>query len=87
MVELLKQDQFMPMTMADQVMVLFAATQGLIDDIPVESVKKFEQEFLRYMNDRKADIKKELGEKKAIDDALKAKLISAVEDFKKGFQA
>ena len=45
-----------------------------------------EQEFLRYMNDRKADIKKELGEKKAIDDALKAKLISAVEDFKKGFQ-
>ena len=87
MVELLKQDQFVPMTMVDQVMVLFAATQGFIDDIPVESVKKFEQEFLRYMNDRKADIKKELGEKKAIDDALKAKLISAVEDFKKGFQA
>ena len=87
MVELLKQDQFVPMTMVDQVMVLFAATQGFIDDIPVESVKKFEQEFLRYMNDRKADIKQELGEKKAIDDALKAKLISAVEDFKKGFQA
>ena len=87
MVELLKQDQFVPMTMIDQVMVLFAATQGFIDDIPVESVKKFEQEFLRYMNDRKPDVKKELGEKKAIDDALKAKLISAVEDFKKGFQA
>ncbi len=87
MVELLKQDQYVPMTMVDQVMVLFAATQGFIDDIPVESVKKFEQEFLRYINDRKADIKKEIGEKKAIDDALKAKLISAVEDFKKGFQA
>ena len=75
------------MTMIDQVMVLFAATQGFIDDIPVESVKKFEQEFLRYINDRKPDIKKELGEKKAIDDALKVKLILAVEDFKKGFQA
>ncbi|MCG2709271.1 MAG: F0F1 ATP synthase subunit alpha [Thermodesulfovibrionales bacterium] len=87
MVELLKQDQFVPMTMVDQVMVLFAATQGFIDDIPVESVNKFEQEFLRYINDRKADIKKELGEKKAIDDALKARLIAAVEDFKKGFQA
>ncbi|MDP1758955.1 MAG: F0F1 ATP synthase subunit alpha [Thermodesulfovibrionales bacterium] len=86
MVELLKQDQFVPMTMIDQVLVLFAATQGFIDDIPVESVKKFEQEFLRYMNDRKPDVKKELGEKKAIDDALKTKLISAVEDFKKGFQ-
>lgn len=87
MVELLKQDQFVPMTMVDQVMVLFAATQGFIDNIPVESVKKFEQEFLRYINDRKPDIKQELGEKKAIDDALKAKLIASVEDFKKGFQA
>jgi len=87
MVELLKQDQFVPMTMTEQVLVLFAATQGFIDDIPVESVKKFEQEFLRYINDRQADIKKELGEKKAIDDALKAKLIAVVEDFKKGFQA
>ncbi|MBI5204646.1 MAG: F0F1 ATP synthase subunit alpha [Nitrospirae bacterium] len=87
MVELLKQDQFVPMTMVDQVMVLFAATQGFIDDIPVESVKKFEQEFLRYMNDRKADVKKELGEKKAVDDTLKPKLTQAVEEFKKGFQA
>ena len=86
MVELLKQDQFVPMTMVDQVMVLFAATQGFIDDIPVESVKKFEQEFLRYMNDRKADVKKELGEKKAVDDTLKPKLTQAVEEFKKGFQ-
>ena len=87
MVELLKQDQFVPMTMVDQVMVLFAATQGFIDDIPVESVKKFEQEFLRYMNDRKADVKKELGEKKAVDDTLKPKLTQAVEEFKQGFQA
>jgi F-type H+-transporting ATPase subunit alpha len=87
MVELLKQDQFLPMTMVDQVAVLFAATQGYIDDIPVEAVKKFEAEFTRYMNDRKPEIKKELGEKKAIDDDLKAKLIAAIEDFKRGFQA
>jgi F-type H+-transporting ATPase subunit alpha len=87
MVELLKQDQYVPMTMVEQVAVLFAATQGYIDDIPVESVKKFEVEFLRFMKDRKADVLKELGEKKAIDDDLKAKLIQAIEDFKKGFQA
>ena len=87
MVELLKQGQYVPMKMVDQVMVLFAATQGFIDDIPVEAVKKFEEEFLRYMSDRKADIKKELEEKKALDDDLKAKLKTAVEDFKKGFQA
>jgi len=86
MVELLKQDQYVPMTMVEQVAVLFAATQGYIDDIPVEAVKKFEVEFLRFMKDRKADVLKELSDKKAIDDDLKAKLIQSIEDFKKGFQ-
>jgi F-type H+-transporting ATPase subunit alpha len=86
MVELLKQDQYVPMDMVDQVSVLFAATQGYLDDIPVESIRRFQEEFLRYMNDRKADVKKELAEKKEIDGDLKAKLIGAVEDFKKGFQ-
>src|SRR5512141_2844284 len=68
MVELLKQDQYIPMSMVEQVLVLFAATQGFLDDIPVESVKKFEQEVLRFMRDSKAEVMKELGDKKAIDD-------------------
>jgi len=87
MVELLKQDQYVPMSMVEQVSVLFAATQGFLDDIPVEAVKKFEEEFLRFMKDRKTDIMKELGEKKAIDDELKPKMIAALEEFKKVFQA
>jgi F-type H+-transporting ATPase subunit alpha len=87
MVELLKQGQYVPMSMEDQVSVLFAATQGYVDDIPVESIRKFEEEFLRYMKDRKADLKKQLVEKKMIDDDLKSKLIAAIEDFKRGFQA
>lgn len=86
MVELLKQGQYVPMSMVEQVTVLFAATQGYIDNIPVESVRKFEEEILRYMKDRKADVLKELEQKKAIDDDLKAKLVAAIEDFKKGFQ-
>jgi F-type H+-transporting ATPase subunit alpha len=87
MVELLKQDQYVPMSMVEQVLVLFAATQGFLDDIPVESVKKFEEEVLRFMKDSKADVMKELGEKKAIDDELKPKMIAALENFKKAFQA
>jgi len=87
MVELLKQGQFAPMSMVEQVAVLFAATQGFIDDVPVEAIAKFEQEFLRYMKDRKADVMKELADKKALDDDLKVKMTQAVEDFKKGFQA
>ena len=86
MVELLKQGQYEPMSMVDQVASLFAATQGFIDDIPVESVHKFETEFLRYMNDRKADVVKELSDKKALDDDLKTKLTAAIEEFKRGFQ-
>ncbi len=87
MVELLKQDLYVPMSMEDQVAALFAATQGFLDDVPVEAIKKFESELLRYLKDRKADLLKTLKEKKAIDDDLKAKLTAAVEDFKKGFQA
>jgi F-type H+-transporting ATPase subunit alpha len=87
MVELLKQGQYVPMSMVEQVAVLFAATQGFIDDVPVEAIKKFEEEFLQYMKDRKADVMKELEDKKAIDDNLNAKLKQAIGDFKKGFQA
>jgi len=87
MVELLKQDQYVPMTMIEQVAIIFAGTQGYLDDVPVEAIRKFEEEFLRYMKDRKGDVVKELEEKKAIDDAVKAKLIAAIEDFKKGFKA
>jgi len=86
MVELLKQDQYVPMSMEEQVIVLFAGTKGYLDDVPVESVRKFEDELLRYIRDNKADIKKEIGEKRTVDDDLKNRLIQAVEDFKRGFQ-
>jgi F-type H+-transporting ATPase subunit alpha len=87
MVELLKQDQYVPQTMQDQVIVLFAGTQGHLDDVPVESIKKFEEEFLKFIKGTKDDLRTELAEKKAIDDDLKAKLVQAIEEFKKGFQA
>ncbi len=87
MVELLKQDQYVPMSMEDQVIVLFAGTQGYLDDIPVESIKKFEAEFMKYVRGTKDDIRTELAEKKAIDDSLKEKLIATIEEFKKGFSA
>jgi F-type H+-transporting ATPase subunit alpha len=87
MVELLKQGQYVPISMEEQVIVLFAGTQGYLDDVPVESVSRFEEECLRYIREEKEDIKKELAEKKLIDDDLKARLKQAFEDFKKRFQA
>ncbi|MCL4476699.1 MAG: F0F1 ATP synthase subunit alpha, partial [Nitrospirae bacterium] len=87
MVELLKQGQYSPLPFEEQVMVLFAGANGYLDDVPVEAIGKFESGLLRFIRDNKGDIKTELREKKVIDDALKAKIISAVEEFKKGFAA
>jgi F-type H+-transporting ATPase subunit alpha len=87
MVELLKQDQYQPLPLEDQVAILFAGTQGYLDDIPVEAVRRFEKEFLSYMKERREDIRTELREKKAIDDPLRERLNKAIEDFKKGFHA
>ncbi|OGW37467.1 MAG: F0F1 ATP synthase subunit alpha [Nitrospirae bacterium RBG_13_39_12] len=87
MIELLKQDQFVPMPVDDQIMVIFAGTQGFLDDVPVEAIKSFEEAFLRYIRSEKQALKKELREKKALDDDLRAKITAACTDFKKTFQA
>ena len=87
MVELLKQGQYVPVPMEDQVIAIFTATNGLMDDVSVENIRRFEAELIAFMKDKKADVRKEIAEKKAIDDELKAKLIAAVGEFKKGFIA
>jgi len=87
MVELLKQNQYVPLPVEQQIILIFAGTQGFLDDIPVESVRKFDEEFLKFIKEQKEDVLKEIAEKKAIDDSLKAKISQVVEEFKKGFQA
>lgn len=85
MVELLKQDQYVPLPVEDQIILLFAGTQGYLDDVPVEAIRRFEAEFLNFLREKKADVRSQLKEKKAIDDEMKQKLISVIEEFKKGF--
>ncbi len=87
MVELLKQGQYVPVPMEDQVIAIFTATNGLMDDVSVENIRRFEAELIAFMKDKKADVRKEIAEKKAIDDELKTKLVAAVGEFKKGFIA
>jgi len=87
MVELLKQDQYVPMSVDDQIIVIFAGTQGFLDDVPVESIRSFEEAFMRYIRAEKQDLKKEIMDKKALDDDLKAKLTEAITTFKKTFSA
>ena len=86
MVELLKQGQYVPMSMEDQLISIFLGTQGYLDDVPVEEVGRCETECIRYFNEVKADLKKELAEKLEIDDDMSAKLKAAFEEFKGKFQ-
>ena len=87
MVEILKQPQYQPLPVQEQVSIIFAAAKGFLDDIEVEAVQKFEAEFLEFMRNAKADVLGELKEKQKIDDSVESKLKAAIEEFKKGFSA
>jgi F-type H+-transporting ATPase subunit alpha len=83
MTELLKQGQYQPMPVPKQVMVLFAGSNGFVDDIPVESVSAFEKELLRYLADNHPQIEQAITKEKAISESTDKALRSAIEEFKK----
>jgi F-type H+-transporting ATPase subunit alpha len=83
--EILKQGQYVPMSVEDQVLVIYAATRGHVDDVPTEKIKTFEQEYLRFMHASHDAIIDEIVEKKALSDELIARLEDAIAEFKKGF--
>ncbi|HDQ41056.1 MAG TPA: F0F1 ATP synthase subunit alpha [Desulfonatronum sp.] len=87
LVELLKQPQYQPMNAPEQVVSLFAGTRGLMDDLPVAAVSKFENEMLEYMRNQRPEILEEIKTKQALDAELEAKLREAIEAVKKTFQA
>jgi F-type H+-transporting ATPase subunit alpha len=86
MVEILKQAQYSPLPMAKQVMIIYAGTNGYLDDLPLPSVLKFEAEFYAYADKECPELEKEIETKAAIDDAIKAQLDSVLTAFKKSFK-
>src|SRR5687768_15911179 len=74
LVELLKQPQFRPMPVEQEVMVIYAATQGHIDDVPLSRVTEFQNEFLKFIDNRFSDLRKTLGDKKELTGELEEKL-------------
>jgi F-type H+-transporting ATPase subunit alpha len=85
MMEVLKQGQYKPMVVRDQVMVIFAAVNGYLDDLPLDRLVKFEQDFLKFMNSSKPEMGKEITEKGIMSDELIEKLKAAILEFKKMF--
>lgn len=85
MVELLKQGQYVPMDVEDQVISIFAGTRGYLDDLPVEQVLPFEEGLLKYIKSNKADVRQELAAKGEITKDLEEKLKAAIQEFKNTF--
>ncbi len=83
--ELLKQPQYQPMPVEEQIVVIFAGTNGFTDDYKVESLRKYEKELLAFMKAQHPEILKEIREKKSISDETKEKLIQALKRFKEVF--
>ncbi|MDQ2924744.1 MAG: F0F1 ATP synthase subunit alpha, partial [Acidobacteriota bacterium] len=83
--ELLKQPQFQPLTWVQQVAILFAGTQGLLDDVEVKDIRAFEDGFYGYMANAQAQLMTDIESKKALDDDIKARLTEAIKQYKQDF--
>jgi len=82
MVELLKQPQFVPMDVIDQVISIFAGTKGYLDDVKKSEVPRFERDLIEYMQGTGKAVRDALAEKKAFNDELTEKLNAVIRDFK-----
>jgi F-type H+-transporting ATPase subunit alpha len=80
--EILKQPQYQPMPVEQQVVVIWAASNGHVDDIPVDQVRRFESELLRFVENSNPALLQTIAEKKTLNDDIKADLKRTVEDFK-----
>jgi F-type H+-transporting ATPase subunit alpha len=83
--ELLKQDKYQPVPLAEQVAVLYAGTQGFIDKVPVARVREWEAGFIRFLKSEQSDLLAEIETKKALDDPLFERLKAAISTFNHQF--
>jgi F-type H+-transporting ATPase subunit alpha len=87
MVEILKQDEYVPMPVEKQVLVILCANEGLLDDLPTASLKRFESEYAAFMDKEYPDLVRDLRQKQKLDDELTKKLRTAAEKFVGQFKA
>jgi F-type H+-transporting ATPase subunit alpha len=85
LVELLKQNQFSPLSFAKQILIIFAGTSGALDDMPVEQVRDFEKDLYKYVETANPGLLNTIMEKKILDDNLKAELSRVIKEAKQQF--
>ncbi len=82
MVETLKQAQYSPLAVEDQVLTIFTAVRGFLTDIPVDKVVTFQADFLKFMHSTHPEVGAKIAEKKKLDDELEAEISAAIKEFK-----
>jgi F-type H+-transporting ATPase subunit alpha len=87
LVEILKQGQYSPVPVEKQVMIIFAGTNGYLDDLRVEDVRRFESELYKFLDNNKSDLLKTIREKRELNEEIKKQVIDALNEFKQRFQA
>ena len=85
--EILKQDQYAPLSVEKQVLSIYVATSGQMDSVQVSEVRRFESELLQFVETNHRSILKSIREKKALDDSIRAEIKKAVDAFKERFTA
>ncbi|MEW6269056.1 MAG: F0F1 ATP synthase subunit alpha [Thermodesulfobacteriota bacterium] len=85
MVEVLKQKQYEPLPVEKQVLILFAATNGFLDDLPESAISHFEHELFAYVEGKHHSLLKDIASQRELSDDLKRRITSAIEEFKQVF--
>lgn len=86
LVELLKQPQYSPLSVGKQIVAIYAGTKGYLDPYPVEAIGKYEKELYQLMDSKYTDIEKGIEEKKQIDDDLRARIETMLNELKEVFK-
>lgn len=84
-VEVLKQPQYSPMEMADQVLIIYTVINGYLDDIPVDNIDRFEKEFLNYVHSNYPELSENIEQEGQMSEEIKDKLIEVIKEFKERF--
>jgi F-type H+/Na+-transporting ATPase subunit alpha len=87
LVELLKQGQYEPLSVERQILIIYAGTNGFVDELPLTALKKYEQELYSFIESKQPDIFADILKKRELDNDLRAKMNKALEEFKGAFKA
>ena len=85
LVEILKQPQYQPLPVEKQVAIIYAATKGYLDPVPVEEVRRYEEELYRFLETRASNVLTSIADKKTLDDEVRGALENALKEFGQRF--